>query len=245
MGVVADALFEHPRLAEIYDTVDGERTDLDLYLDLVDELGVEAVLDVGCGTGTLACRLASRGKDVTALDPAAASLAVARGKPDARRVRWVEADASTLPDVQVDLVTMTGNVAQVVLDDAEWASWLDGARAVLVPGGHLVFEVRDPQRRAWERWTRAETYRRVLTTAAGPVATWIEVTAEDPPFISFRHTFAFEADGAVLTSDSTLRFREQAEVMASLEDAGFHTIDVRDAPDRPGHELVFVARVTR
>jgi hypothetical protein len=46
----------------------------------------------------------------------------------------------------------------------------------------------------------------------------------------------------VLTSDSTLRFRERAEVEAELDAQGFVVDDVRDAPDRPGKELVFVAR---
>ena len=57
--------------------------------------------------------------------------------------------------------------------------------------------------------------------------------------------FRFESDGAVLTSDSTLRFREREEVVASLAQAGFALLGVRDAPDRPGRELVFVARVAR
>ena len=41
---------------------------------------------------------------------------------------------------------------------------------------------------------------------------------------------------------STLRFRTRAEVEASLVAAGFAVADVRDAPDRPGRELVFLAR---
>ncbi len=61
------------------------------------------------------------------------------------------------------------------------------------------------------------------------------------PLISFRWTFQFEADGAELTSDSTLRFRSRAEIEATLVDAGFDVDEVRDAPDRPGHELVFIA----
>jgi hypothetical protein len=52
----------------------------------------------------------------------------------------------------------------------------------------------------------------------------------------------FESDGAVLTSDSTLRFRHRDEVTASLAAAGYVVDEVRQAPDRPGRELVFIAR---
>jgi F420-0:gamma-glutamyl ligase len=63
----------------------------------------------------------------------------------------------------------------------------------------------------------------------------------DLPFVSFRYTYTFLADGAVITSDSTLRFRERGEVESSLTAAGYRVLDVRDAPDRPGRELVFLA----
>ncbi len=61
------------------------------------------------------------------------------------------------------------------------------------------------------------------------------------PLVSFRWWYRFESDGLVLTSDSTLRFRERDEVEHTLRQAGFHVDDVRDAPDRPGLEFVFVA----
>jgi hypothetical protein len=61
--------------------------------------------------------------------------------------------------------------------------------------------------------------------------------------VSFRSIFVFEADGAATqTSESTLRFRRREEVADSLMAAGFVVDDLRDAPDRPGRELVFVAR---
>jgi 2-polyprenyl-3-methyl-5-hydroxy-6-metoxy-1,4-benzoquinol methylase len=78
---VADALFEHPRLAAVYDALDPDRSDLDAYALIVTELGAGLVLDLGCGTGTFALMLAERGVAVVGLDPAAASLDVARGKP--------------------------------------------------------------------------------------------------------------------------------------------------------------------
>jgi hypothetical protein len=62
------------------------------------------------------------------------------------------------------------------------------------------------------------------------------------PLVSFRGTHVFAADGDVLISESTLRFRERAEVERDLDEHGFVVEDVRDAPDRPGREFVFVAR---
>jgi hypothetical protein len=71
---------------------------------------------------------------------------------------------------------------------------------------------------------------------------WVEVTAVDGPLVSFRWTWMFAADGATLTSSSTLRFREREQVEADLAAAGLVPVDVRDARDRPGLELVFLAR---
>jgi SAM-dependent methyltransferase len=239
---VVDAIFGERRLADIYDPLDADRSDLDVYADLVDELGARTVLDVGCGTGTFACMLARRGREVIGVDPAVASVDVARRKAGADRVRWLVGDATTLPPLRVDLVAMTGNVAQVFLTDQDWSSTLRAARSALRPGGALVFEVRDPAREAWREWTRERSHRRVDLPGVGAVETWVDLTDVRPPLVSFRWTFVFEADGAVLTSDSTLRFRSRGEVGSSLRAAGFVLDEVRDAPDRPRRELVFVAR---
>jgi SAM-dependent methyltransferase len=237
---VPDAAFADPRLAELYDVFDDDRGDLDVYAALAEELGAHSVLDVGCGTGTFALLLARRGLDVVGVDPAAASLHIARGKPDAELVRWVDGDATSLPALEVDLATMTGNVAQAIADEAAWNGTLDGIRAALRPGGQLVFETRVPSRRAWEEWTREQTYR-AADTRGGRVESWVDVDAVHLPLVTFTATFVF-ADGDVLTSESTLRFRERDEVEADLAAHGYELVEVRDAPDRPGRELVFVAR---
>jgi len=242
---VPDAIFAEPRLAEIYDPLDPDRSDLDAYAAMADEFGARSVLDIGCGTGTLACLLAERGLEVTAIDPALASLAVARRKPGADRVRWRHADAARLPPLQVDLAVMTGNVAQVFVADEEWAAVLRAVRRALGSAGRLVFESRDPARQAWREWTRDRTYRRVFVPDAGPVQTWTDLTGVEQNLVSFQTTFVFERDGTVLTSDSTLRFRGRAELADSLAAAGLVVEEVRDAPDRPGREFVFIARRRR
>jgi ubiquinone/menaquinone biosynthesis C-methylase UbiE len=133
---VADALFGEPRLATIYDLVEGERRDLDHYLAIAAELGARSLLDVGCGTGTFACRAAGQGMDVTGVDPAGASLDVARAKPGADRVRWVQGDATGLPELQVDLATMTARSAGYGLADVRDAPDR--------PGREWVFIARKP-----------------------------------------------------------------------------------------------------
>lgn len=237
-----DPLFSEPRLAELYDLLEPSRPDLEPYRAMVAEFGARSVLDIGCGTGTFACLLARNGIDVTGVDPAAASLAVAARKPFADRVSWIHRDAAAMPALQLELATMTGNVAQVFLADDDWTHTLGAVWAALRPGGRLLFEVRDPARKAWRTWNRARSYRRVLLPEAGTVETWVDLIEVDLPFVSFRHTFVFASDGAVLTSDSTLRFRNQAEMDESLQRVGFVVDEVRDAPDRPGLEHVYIAR---
>lgn len=238
-----DRIFDVPRLAEIYDEFDGRRDDLDLYVSLVEELGARSVLDVGCGTGSLACRLALAGIEVVGVDPAAASLDVARRKPGAAQVHWVHGTTADVGAAGADLAVMTGNVAQVFLADEDWTTTLLDIRRALHPNGHFAFETRDPAEQAWDRWTREHTYRRVDVAGAGAVAGWTEVVSVDEPLVSFRHHWHFESDGTDLTSDSTLRFRTQDQLRASLATAGFDVTDVRDAPDRPGLEWVFLVSV--
>lgn len=238
---MADAHYEDPRLAQTYDHFDPDRSDLDVYAALVDELGARSVLDVGCGTGSFACLLAQRGLEVVGLDPAAASLQVARTKPGADRVHWVNGDTTAVPPLRVDMATMTGNVAQVFVTDDDWMMTLMAIRQALRPGGRLVFESRMPDDQAWRRWTPRESHTRADIKDVGIVDSWVDVTGIQGPLVSFRSTFVFESDGAVVTSDSTLKFRTRNELANSLSEAGLTVQEVRDAPDRPGREFVFIA----
>ena len=237
-----DDIFEHPRLVAIYDALDPDRSDLDVYVDIADELGARRVLDLGCGTGTFAVLLADRGLEVVGVDPAGGSLDVAKAKPGAGRVRWIHGDATALPPMRVDLVTMTGNAAQAIVDPSDWEATLRGVHEALRPGGHFVFETRDPAYRAWQEWNRAASYSITDIQGVGAVESWVEVTDVSGPLVTFRWTYVFASDGAVLTSDSTLRFRERHEVEAALVASGYVVDEVRDAPDRPGREFVFFAR---
>jgi len=241
---VPDAIFAHPRLAAVYDAFDGPRGDLAAYLSMAAELGADRVLDVGCGTGSLAVLLARHGYTVVGADPAEASLCVAKSKDKDQAVTWVHADAAGVPAAGADLAVMTGNAAQVFLTDQDWAGALQGIGAALRPRGHLVFETRRPERRAWEEWAASTSPVILDVPGSGQVEQRHEITRVRPPFVSFRNTYTFLADGAVITSDSTLRFRSRQEVGSSLTAHGYRVQDVREAPDRPGHEFVFITERT-
>lgn len=131
---MGDAIFNEPKLADVYDALDPDRSDLDVYAAITREFGAGHVLDIGCGTGDFACLLALEGLDVTGVDPAAAMLSVAARKPGAERVKWVHGLVADVPSLQADLVTMTGNVAQVFLTDR-----------ISAPPTRRASRVRDPE----------------------------------------------------------------------------------------------------
>jgi SAM-dependent methyltransferase len=241
LGVI-DPLFADDALAPLYDLVDDDRSDLLVYAAVVDEIRAGSVIDLGCGTGTFACLLAQRGKRVVGVDPAAASLAVARRKPGADHVRWIHGDARALNGVRADLITMTGNVAQVFVTDDAWGTTLRAARAAIDHEGWLVLETRDPAREAWTTWNRVATYRELPLPDGDRLMTWIELLAVELPLVSFRHVFTFEARHETLVSESTLRFRTVDELVNSLDAADLQVHEIRDAPDRPGHELVVLCQ---
>ncbi len=248
-----DPIFADPRLARLYDPLEDDRADLDVYVAMADEFGAHSIVDIGCGTGELAVRLITdsirRGVSlvVVGVDPAGASLDIARAKPNAEHVRWLEGtavDAASGPRgiAGVDLVVMTGNVAQVFLTDDDWASTVAAAYSMLAPGGRFVFETRDPERRAWESWSGDDLRSVDEAEGVGRVESWIDVTRVDPPLVTFDAWFRFLDIGEELVSTSTLRFRDRDELTTSLTTAGFVVDEIRDAPDRPGRELVVVAR---
>jgi SAM-dependent methyltransferase len=241
---MADAIFDHPRLAAIYDELDNDRSDLDAYVAIAREIGAHRVLDIGCGTGVLALRLADHGIDVTGIDPAGASLDVARAKPGAHRILWINGTLADcdLPPATFDLATMTGNVAQAIKNPLDWSATLRSVRGCLRPGGLFVFETRVPSRRAWEDWNRNSSRHSATLSGGGEVESWVDLLEVAGPLVTFQWTYVFDSDQTMLTSISTLRFREKDEVEADLDASGLLVDEIRDAPDRPGLEYVFLAR---
>jgi SAM-dependent methyltransferase len=241
-----DRHYTAPRLVDLYDLENPPGVDTDFYLQLADHLGAQQIIDLGCGTGLLTRELAGPGRQVTGVDPARVMLDYARRQPGADRVTWVNADARALGTSQADLVLMTGNVAQVFLDDAAWAETLTAVHDALKPGGHLAFESRNPKARAWQAWTPQTTAQK-LDTPEGPVETWLEVVGQAAGTVSFKAFNRFLRTGEIVVVDSTLRFRSQDELRASLQTAGLFPQQIYGSWDRKplavdGPLMIFVAQ---
>ncbi|MFO7166935.1 MAG: class I SAM-dependent methyltransferase [Chloroflexota bacterium] len=212
--------YTDPRLVELYDAANPRGADTEFYLRLADSLQAQVIVDLGCGTGLLTRELARGERRVFGVDPSPAMLAVARRGPGAERVRWIVGDSSALEAWGADLAVMTGNVAQIFLDEEVWLATLRDLRRALRPGGVLAFESRNPAARAWEQWNRAQTFTR-METPSGPLEEWLEVVEVRDGRVHFQGHNVFLATGEVLVIDSVLRFRTRDEICSSLAACGF------------------------
>jgi ubiquinone/menaquinone biosynthesis C-methylase UbiE len=98
-------------------------------------------LDLGCGTGTIALRLAARRLRVTGLDLSPEMLDVARQKtPPSLEVRWVQAGAVELTDyfAPASFDTITSVLLFSELSVAEQAETLRQCYLLLGVGGQLI-----------------------------------------------------------------------------------------------------------
>jgi len=189
------------RLARLYDTDNPNGPDHEHYRRRTDQLAPKTVVDLGCGTGILTVTLADPGRAVTGIDPDDGMLAVARRRPGHELITWLLGDARDIEPSGVDLVLMTGNVAQHI-GPSEWQRSLGDIAAGLRVGGVFTFETRNPAAEAWRRW-QADTGRRERATSDGPLVQWWEVS--DP-----------DADGTVTLTEHSMFTDTEEHITVAL-----------------------------
>ena len=221
----ADLLYTDPRLVAVYDLFNAGDRDFAFYAAAIGATR-RRVLDLGCGTGTFARRLAAAGHDVVAIDPAPAMIDYARRQPGADAVRWFACALDGLPPgAPFDAVVMTGHAFQCLLTDDDIDATLRGVRRVLADGGRFLFDTRNPRIEPWRTWTPAQSARSVESHAFGIVDLHHAVRAIDGAVVTFDTHYRFRRDDTLLTNTSRLRFIAQPELQARVIAVGFPAAD--------------------
>ncbi|WP_291426896.1 methyltransferase domain-containing protein, partial [Deinococcus sp.] len=171
----------------------------------------------------------------------------ARQKPGAEAATWLCGTAETAPDAAFDLALMTSHVAQIFVDDAQWARTLKDLHRALVPGGQLAFDSRDPAARGWETWDSGGERERFTLPDGQRLETWTELGRVADDCVTFTGHVHFPATAETVTDQSTLRFRSEAELRRSLTAAGFEVQHIyggwqRQPVGEGSGKLIVVAR---
>jgi SAM-dependent methyltransferase len=142
------AQFEDESVALAYHTRPSYPGELFSILESLMPPGPRSVLDLGCGTGDAALGLAGCVERVDAVDPSRAMLRVARGRPGAARVRFVESSAETFrPETRYSMI-----VAAESLHWMEWRLVFEWLPQALQPGAVLcLVSGRELQPVPWQR----------------------------------------------------------------------------------------------
>jgi SAM-dependent methyltransferase len=242
---MVDDSFVRRDLAALYDLLNPPAADTDFYLRIATEPAM--VLDIGCGTGTLSLALAAQGHKVIGVEPARGMLSIARDKAPEEIVEWIAADGCTFrTDTRFDLVIMTGHVFQVFLTDEETLAVLQNIKLHLKDSGRLVFESRNPLARLWQRWTKDQTSRQIISPDFGAVDVHYQLLTADGEFVTFETVFTFIDRGPTERTVSTLRFPSIEKISALLQQAGFGRIEWLgdwdgSAPSESAPELIATA----
>ncbi|WP_431867598.1 class I SAM-dependent methyltransferase [Nocardiopsis eucommiae] len=208
--------------AALYDLLNPWAPCDDFHLSHV--MAADAVVDVGCGTGTLLHRARREGHTgrLLGIDPDVPSLCRARTRAD---VEWVEGRAVDLARRQeFDLALMGGNAFQEFVSDQELRRSLGAIRAALREGGRFVFGTRNPVARAWERWV-PENAAEVVDHQGRALRVEHRVESVAEGVVTLTETVA-AGDGAPLRVDrGALRFTPARELDRFLAGAGFEVAE--------------------
>lgn len=215
--------YEDERLAALYDEFNAATHDTDFYAAMLGTTPLR-IADIGCGTGTFAIRLAGAGHRVTAVDPAATMLVLARRKPGAEQVDWRHGTALDLPEEPFDAAVMAGHAFQCLITDEELLDTLTHVRRRLPAGGRFLFETRNPVREAWLGWQTTGAPESFDSTQGPLKAAWTRCEMSED-IVTLEGWTRFDRDGTEIIDTSLLRFVPQPLLRDLLVAAGFSAVE--------------------
>lgn len=212
----------------VYDQINRWGKDDEFFLALLKKLDVKTIADLGCGTGRLTEHFAKAGYQITAIDPNEEAINYARNKALPDQVKWLVGDSSDLHINEFDVVIMTANVAQVFLTEESWLQVVRDVYRALKPGGHFIFDARNPLVKVWDEWEKDTTPDLATDQISGePLEIWTTYEGFVDENFTFYETVKKANTGEVLIHQKMeLKFRTQEQIVNSLQQQGFSTTNV-------------------
>ena len=119
--------------------------EIDFYMGLAKDVKEKggSILEIGCGTGRVALRLATEGISVTGMDLSPEMIAAARQKSQSvPNVRWVEGDMKDFDlRERFDLIIIPGHSFQFMLTPSDQIACLECIQRHLANDGKLVVHI--------------------------------------------------------------------------------------------------------
>lgn len=179
------------------------------------------MLDLGCGTGELAVSLA-RTAQVTAVDPAAAMLEIARNRPGGDHVEFLQCDARSLRlDRKFELILLTGHTFQVFLNEADQLAALATIAAHLSATGAFIFDSRNPDFPGDKQRDPLMNRRRVRHPEMGMIEAWNGSTYDArQQILSYENGYKVLASGKEFSARAQIRYTSQSDLLHLLRMSG-------------------------
>lgn len=239
--------FSDSRLVSLYDTLNPFGDDSEFFCKQAEKMSAKNIIDLGCGTGLLTCELEKRGHQMIGIDPAEAMLAIARNKPNAKKIEWIEGSFEQMDGLKTDMVLMTSHVAQFFLEKKEWKEMLYASYEALNTGGHLVFDIRRLTNPPFVGWPTEDNRRKFEDTALGTVEWWFKLLSVENKRVRYELHYFFTQSGEEVVSVNELVFHTQDEITKALLDVGFEIETIYGDWDSSlvsldSSEMIFVAK---
>ena len=230
----------YQRLAAYYDVL-MDYIDYDIWVDDIEELVKpfdvgNTWLDISCGTGSMALRLAQRGINMTAVDLSEHMVDIARGKAlqDNLKIDYAVGDMVNYSSSKVfDVIINLHDGLNYLLDVKDIDSFLKNTYALLEPDGILLFDVVTPLLCK----THFRGYREIFTDERGGYERY---TNYDPNSQLAESVFTLKTDSAdtVDVESHIQRAYEQSDVEKFCENSKFKWWQILDdeSLEEPTHK---------
>ncbi|MBR8659338.1 class I SAM-dependent methyltransferase [Brevibacillus sp. NL20B1] len=241
----------YAHLASVYDKLMAD-SPYDQWLDWLERVWEKRekprqVIDLGCGTGSIAIPLAKRGYRVTGVDLSAEMLAVAYDKMRREQVQitWVEQDMRELDLPAADAVISLCDSLSYLTEEEDVKQTFERVYQHLNPGGTFLFDVHSP-------YKMLHVFGNQTFTLVDDEVSYIWQCFCDPIRLEVEHQLTFflrQPDGLYqrVEEEHWQRAYQPVQLLRWLADAGFVDVEITaDFTGLPPHEtserLFFAAR---